>query len=224
MIDRLCLAVDCVVFSLSATALQVMLIQRGIPPFEGQWALPGGFVRADESLEATARRELYEETGIEKIYLEQLYTFGEVDRDPRERVVTVAYYALINLKYQSIRASTDASQAQWFSVDSLPPLVFDHQRIFQTAMDRLRGKVRYEPIGFELLPPKFTLPELQKLYELVLGFPLDKRNFRKKFLSMDLLIDLGEKEIDVKRRAGKLYQFDQVKYQELKQKGFNFEI
>jgi len=224
MLDRLCLAVDCVVFSVSATDLQVMLIKRGIPPFAGEWALPGGFVRRDESLEATARRELYEETGITKIYLEQLYTFGDVDRDPRERVVTVAYYALINLKDQSIRPSTDASQAQWFPVQNLPKLVFDHERIFATAMQRLRAKVRYEPIGFELLPPKFTLPELQKLYELILGCPLDKRNFRKKILAMDLLIDLGEKETGVKRRAGKLYQFDQDKYQQLKQKGFNFEI
>lgn len=212
------------VFGLDAETLKVMLIRRAIPPFQGEWALPGGFVRLNESLEETARRELQEETGITKIFLEQLYTFGDVERDPRDRIVTVAYYALINLSTQVISASTDASEAQWFPVNDLPKLAFDHDRIFQTAMQRLRGKIRYEPIGFELLPPKFTMSQLQKLYELILGHPLDKRNFRKKILSMDLLIDLQEWETNVRRRAGKLYQFDHQKYQQLKTKGFNFEI
>lgn len=221
---KLGLTVDCVVFGLDAEHLKVMLIRRAIPPFQGEWALPGGFVRPDESLEETARRELQEETGITKIFLEQLYTFGEVDRDPRDRIVTVAYYALINLSSQIISATTDASEAHWFPVNALPKLAFDHDRIFQTAMQRLRGKVRYEPIGFELLPAKFTLSQLQKLYELILGKNLDKRNFRKKILSMNLLIDLQERETNVRRRAGKLYQFDHRKYQQLKTKGFNFEI
>jgi len=213
-----------VVFGLDAENLKVMLVRRAIAPFQGEWALPGGFVRPDESLEETARRELQEETGITQIFWEQLYTFGAVNRDPRDRIVTVAYYALINLDTQIISAATDASEAQWFPVNNLPKLAFDHERIFQTAMRRLQSKVRYEPIGFELLPPKFTLTQLQKLYELILGQPLDKRNFRKKILSMDLLIDLQEMETNVKRRAGKLYQFDHQKYQQLKTKGFNFEI
>ena len=212
------------VFGLDAENLKVMLVRRAIAPFQGEWALPGGFVRPDESLEETARRELQEETGITQIFWEQLYTFGAVNRDPRDRIVTVAYYALINLDTQIISAATDASEAQWFPVNNLPKLAFDHERIFQTAMRRLQSKVRYEPIGFELLPPKFTLTQLQKLYELILGQPLDKRNFRKKILSMDLLIDLQEMETNVKRRAGKLYQFDHQKYQQLKTKGFNFEI
>jgi 8-oxo-dGTP diphosphatase len=216
--------VDCVVFGLDgAQILKVMLIQRKIPPFENQWALPGGFIHLDESLEKAAMRELQEETGITEIFLEQLYTFGNVDRDPRERVITIAYYALINLMEQQINATADAKSAQWFSIDQIPILAFDHQKILEVALQRLQGKLRYEPIGFELLPNKFTLSQLQKLYETVLGKTLDKRNFRRKILKMDLLIPL-EKQSGVAHRAAQLYQFDENKYKQLKQKGFNFEI
>jgi 8-oxo-dGTP diphosphatase len=219
------LTVDCVVFGLDEQdTLKVMLIQRNLPPFQGQWALPGGFVRVDETIEGAALRELHEETGIEKVFLEQLYTFGEVERDPRERVVTVAYYALVNLSEHRIEATTDASDAAWFPVTDLPPLAFDHDKIFATALARLKGKVRYEPIGFELLPKKFTLSQLQKLYETILGKLLDKRNFRKKILKMDLLVALDETQQDVSHRAARLYQFDEQKYLHLKDKGFNFEI
>jgi 8-oxo-dGTP diphosphatase len=218
------LTVDCVVFGLNDADLKVLLIQRDIPPFDGEWALPGGFVQLDESLEAAALRELQEETGVEKIFLEQLYTFGDIDRDPRERVVTVAYYALINLDEYPLRASTDARNAKWFPVTAVPQLAFDHAQILATALTRLKGKVRYEPIGFELLPKKFTLSQLQKLYETTLACPLDKRNFRKKILSMELLIELDEMEKDVPHRAARLYQFDEQKYQQLRAKGFNFEI
>ena len=158
------LTADCVVFGLDEDRqLKVMLIQRDIPPFEGEWALPGGFIRLDESLEEAALRELREETGIENIFLEQLYTFGDLDRDPRERVVTVAYYALINLEEHDIKATTDAREAAWFLVEKVPPLAFDHDKILAVALTRLKGKVRYEPIGFELLPAKFTLSQLQQL-------------------------------------------------------------
>jgi 8-oxo-dGTP diphosphatase len=219
------LAVDCVVFGLDQpNNLQVMLIRRNLPPFHNQWALPGGFVRINESVDAAARRELQEETGLENIFLEQLYTFGAVDRDPRERVVTVAYYALVNLREHAIQAATDASAAAWFSISHLPPLAFDHTQIVDMAIARLKGKVRYEPIGFELLPIKFTLSQLQTLYETVLGMSLDKRNFRKKILKMDLLIELNETQTDVAHRAARLYQFDESKYRQLKAKGFNFEI
>lgn len=218
------LTVDCVVFGLDESDLKVMLIQRKLSPFKGEWALPGGFVRLNESLEDAARRELREETGVEQVFLEQLYTFGDIDRDPRDRIVTVAYYALTNLAEHPVQAATDASQAVWCLVSNLPSLAFDHQKILDVALTRLKGKVRYEPIGFELLPQKFTLSQLQKLYEIILGTPLDKRNFRKKILKMDLLIELNEMQTDVPHRAARLYQFDAIKYQILKTKGFNFEL
>ena len=221
---RPALTVDCIVFGLDDEDLKVILIERKLPPFQGQWALPGGFVQMSESLEEAARRELREETGVEQVFLEQLYTFGDVKRDPRDRVVTVAYYALVNRVDHKVHASTDANQAVWWSVTNLPPLAFDHQKIFDLALTRLKNKVRYEPIGFELLPRKFTLSQLQKLYETILGIPLDKRNFRKKILRMDLLIELDEMQIDVPHRAARLYQFDAVKYEYLKNQGFNFEL
>lgn len=218
------LTVDCVVFGLDKEDLKIMLIKRKLPPFQGKWALPGGFVRIDETLEDAAFRELREETGIEKLFLEQLYTFGNVKRDPRERVVTVAYYALVNLGEHKIQATTDAEKAAWFSIDDLPDLAFDHKQIIEVALQRLKGKVRYQPIGFELLPSKFTLSQLQRLYEIVLDEKFDKRNFRKRILSMGLLVDLDEVEEDVAHRAAKLYKFDEGKYEQLKKKGFNFEL
>lgn len=222
--ERPAVTVDCVVFALDEEDLKVMLIQRNIPPFEGKWALPGGFVRMTETLEEAALRELREETGLRQVYLEQLYTFGDTDRDPRGRVITVAYYALVNLAGHTVSATTDARAAAWFSVDDLPELAFDHETIFTAGLSRLRGKVRYEPIGFELLPRKFTLSQIQKLYETVLGTPLDKRNFRKKILGTGLLIGLEEIEQDVAHRAAQLYRFDSRKYALLRKKGFNFEI
>lgn len=222
---RPALTVDCVIFGLDEqTLLKVMLIQRDLPPFKGEWALPGGFVRLDESLDTAARRELAEETGIRDVFLEQLFTFGTPDRDPRDRVVSVAYYALVNLMDHPLQAATDASDAAWFPISAVPALAFDHEQILAMAVRRLKGKVRYEPIGFELLPQKFTLTELQKLYETILNTTLDKRNFRKKILKMDLLIELDEKQQGVAHRAAKLYQFDEAKYQALTQKGFNFEL
>ena len=215
---------DCVVFGLDESDLKVLLIERDLEPFRGKWALPGGFVRMEESLEDAARRELLEEAGIRDVFLEQLYTFGEVKRDPRGRVITVAYYALVNLAEHEVKASTDARTAAWFSTADVPALAFDHAKILDVALERLRGKVRYQPIGFELLPRKFTLSQLQKLYEIVLDRELDKRNFRKKILSMGILVELDEIQQDVAHRAARLYRFDEEKYRKMKRKGFNFEI
>jgi 8-oxo-dGTP diphosphatase len=221
---RAALTVDCVVFGLDDQALKVLLIQRNLEPYAGQWALPGGFVHLDETLEQAALRELQEETGLSTVFLEQLYTFGAVDRDPRERVVTVAYYALVKLLDHRVQAATDAKQAAWFAIDDCPRLAFDHQEILQAALERLQAKVRYQPIGFELLPRKFTLTQLQSLYQTILERDLDKRNFRKKVLALELLEELDEIEQDVSHRAARLYRFDEKKYKALVRQGFHFEI
>lgn len=221
---RPAVTVDCVVFGTDDKELKVLLVQRDIEPFEGCWALPGGFVHIDEGLDAAARRELQEETGLGRVYLEQLCTFGDVDRDPRGRVVSVAYYALVKLSDHRVRAATDARNAAWFSVRKTPPLAFDHKTILATALGRLKSKVRYQPIGFELLPTKFTLSQLQGLYETILERELDKRNFRKKVLSMGLLEELDEVEQDVAHRAARLYRFDRKKYQHIEKQGFDFAI
>jgi len=221
---RPALTVDCVVFGLDGQDLRVLLIQRDADPHEGSWALPGGFVELDETLEMAAMRELQEETGLTRVYLEQLYTFGGVERDPRERVVSVAYYALVKLSDHQVQAATDARDAAWFDVDDLPSLAFDHDAIVEMALLRLKGKVRYQPIGFELLPPRFTLSQLQKMYETILERPLDKRNFRKKILAMDLLVELDEVQQDVAHRAARLYRFDEKKYRRLTEAGFDFQV
>ena len=222
--ERPAVTVDCVVFGFDEFDLKVLLIQRDLAPFENQWALPGGFVRMEETLEDAARRELHEEAGLSDVFLEQLYTFGDPGRDPRDRVVTVAYYALVKLSEHTVRAAGDAKNAAWYPVSDLPELAFDHSRILLSAVERLKGKVRYEPIGFELLPKKFTLSRLQHLYEVCLGRSLDKRNFRKKISSMQIFVELSERETGVPHRAARLYRFDEKRYRTLKQNGFNFEI
>lgn len=215
--------VDCVVFGHVEGALKVLLIRRGIQPYKDHWALPGGFVRLDESLEAAARRELAEETGVRDVFLEQLYTFGEPARDPRERVISVAYYALVDLDSHPTIADTDAAESRWFSLEAVPNLAFDHGRILETARERLRAKVRYQPIGFELLPRKFTLSQLQTLYETVLGEKLDKRNFRKRVADLGLLKPLKEFTQGVGRPA-RFHEFDQERYERLEKRGFHFEL
>ena len=221
---RPALTVDCVVFGINDGDLQVLLIERANDPFAGSWALPGGFVDMQETTEAAARRELEEETGLKDVYLEQLYTFSDVDRDPRERVVSVAYYALVPTAAHAPIASSDASRARWFDIRSLPELAFDHEHVLSTALERLRNKIRYQPIGFELLPERFPLRDLQHLYEVILDCELDKRNFRKKILSMGLLKELAQTETGVSHRAAKLYQFDRKKYERLIRRGFHFEV
>lgn len=221
---RPALTTDCVVFGLDDEDLKVLLIQRDLPPFEGEWALPGGFVRVGESVDDSARRELKEETGLKNVFLEQLYTYGDPKRDPREHVVTVAYYALVNLLSHPPKADTDARNAAWFSLEDIPKLAFDHHHILETALVRLRGKLRYQPIGFELLPDKFTISELQWLYERILEQELDKRNFRKKLNKLGILEETDEIQQDVAHRAARLYRFDRKRYQSLVKEGFHFEL
>lgn len=223
---RPALTVDTIIFGLDVeeNELRVLLIKRGIAPFKGKWAIPGGFVIPGESVDEAARRELQEECGVRNVFLEQLYTFGDPKRDPREHVVTVAYYALVNINDHHLEAGTDASEAEWFSIYDIPKLAFDHQKIIKTALERLRGKIRYHPLGFELLPKKFTLTQLQNLYEIVLEHPLDKRNFRKKVLSLDILKDLNEIQTNVTHRAARLYSFDKKAYKKLEKEGSNFGI
>ncbi|MEM7792936.1 MAG: NUDIX domain-containing protein [Cyanobacteria bacterium P01_C01_bin.118] len=222
---RPAVTVDCVVFGIDHTEqLQVLLIQRRLPPFKERWALPGGFVRPQEPLEQAARRELYEETAVTDVFLEQLKAYGQPERDPRGHKVTVAFYALVNLWNHDVKAATDAKQARWWSLGQLPALAFDHGAILQDAIATLRHTIRHHPIGFELLPPRFTLTQLQRLYEIVLDQPFDKRNFRKKLLKLNILVGLPEKETNVPYRAAQLYRFDQTKYQERQKTGFNFDL
>lgn len=221
---RPALTVDAVVFGLDDGELKVLLIRRGVDPFAGDWALPGGFVHVGESPDAAVRRELAEETGLERVFLEQLATFGEPNRDPREHTVTIAYYALVNLADHPPSAATDASGAGWFPAASPPALAFDHGAILAAALGRLRGKLRYQPVGFELLPERFPLRDLQHLYESVLERRLDKRNFRKKLLAMGVVRETEEMEGDVRHRAARLYTFDRGAYDAMTRQGFNFEL
>lgn len=222
--EMMSVTVDCVVFGLDSEDLKILLIQRDPEPYSGMWALPGGFLKSDETLEEAARRELSEETSLRGIFLEQLYTFGDIHRDPRGRVISVAYYALVNIDDHKVKSATDARNAAWFSVADTPALAFDHEKILTTALERLKGKVRYQPIGFELLPPLFTLSRLQKLYETILETTLDKRNFRRKILAMNLLEETDQIEQDVAHRAARLYRFNRKRYSSLLKKGFTFEV
>jgi len=217
--------VDCVVFGWDDDDLHVLLIERGEKPFEGQAALPGGFIQVGrESLEQAARRELEEETGIRNYHLEQLGTFGNPDRDPRYHVVTVAYFALVRKSDHRPRGGTDARSAAWCPLDEVPSLAFDHDEILAVAKKRLYGKLRYKPLGFQLLPRKFPLRDLQRLYETASGGEVDKRNFRKKVLEMGILEDLNETESDVAHRAARLYRFNESAYRKRSRDGWQFEL
>lgn len=219
-------AVDNVVFGWNGKQLHVLLIKRNFEPYFDQWALPGGFVEYNESTEQAAKRKLFEETSLQNVFLEQLYTFSKPNRDPRNHVISVAYYALINMQKHELlqKQNLHSSRVEWVNVQNIPPLAFDHNEIVHTALERLKSKITYTPIGFELLPEKFTLSELQLLYEKILNRTIDKRNFRKKILSYDLLEPLQEYQQEVKHRAAQYYRFNAVKYTELTQKGIHFEL
>lgn len=218
------LSVDAVVFGYEEGNISVLLIKRKYDPFKGQWAIPGGFVENDESLEDAVERELFEETGIKINYLEQLYTFGKPDRDPRGRVVSIAYFGLVRPNAFKLYASTDAEQAQWFNINDLPKLSFDHKEILKTAIERLQGKITYEPIGFELLDKKFPFSDLEKLYTTLLGREIDRRNFRKRIVGLNVLDELDEKLSKGSGRPANLFQFNQKRYFQLKKEGIIFEI
>jgi 8-oxo-dGTP diphosphatase len=218
------LSVDCIIFGFDQGELKILLIERAAEPSKGMWALPGGFVRPDEDLDHSAKRVLQELTGLSNIYMEQFHAFGEVNRYPEGRVISAAYYALTKIDDYNLKAASNAKEARWHPLSKTPKLVFDHNKILNMGLEKLKNKVRFQPVGFELLPKKFTLTELQKLYEAILEVELDKRNFRKKILSMDLLIKLDESQKNVAHRAARLYKFDKIKYKELVAKGFIFEF
>lgn len=199
--------VDLVIFTIAQDDLKVLLIKRGIEPFKNSWALPGGFVDIGEALELAAARELEEEVGVTSVYLEQLYTFGEPNRDPRGRVISVSYFALVDAERQNIAAASDAADAQWHSVFAPPQLAFDHKKILDYAVWRLRNKIEWTTVGYELLPKKFTLSELQRVYEIILQKPVDKRNFRKKIIAQGQIREVNETRSDVAHRPAKLYSF-----------------
>jgi len=215
---------DCVIFGFDKGELKVLLVERGIEPYKGKWALPGGFINMEEDADACALRILKKETCLENIFMEQLYTFSGVDRDPRYRVISIAYYALVKLSDYNPEVGLDTSNINWFPISEIPELAFDHSKILYSAQERLKGKIKYQPIGFELLPERFTLPELHQLYETVLGVSLDRRNFRKKMLSFDFLVDENDFQRGARNRAPKIYSFNKKRYEELSEKGFYFEL
>lgn len=198
------LTVDVIIFTIKNKELKVLLVKRDIEPFKGRWAIPGGFVRIDESLEDAAKRELTEETGVKDVYLEQLYTFGEPKRDPRGRVITVSYMALINSDDVKLKATTDVSDVRWFSVSKLPELAFDHNKILSYALKRLKWKFEYTTVAFSFLPKEFTISQAQTIYEIVFNKKFDKRNFTKKLLSLNILRKRRVKK-EVSHRPPMLY-------------------
>lgn len=224
MNQKIQVTVDAVVFGYEDDHLSVLLVKRKYEPFKDAWALPGGFVLEEENLEHAVERELMEETGVKINYLEQLYTYGNLNRDPRGRVVTVAYFGLVKPNAFKLNAATDAKQVAWFQVNKLPKLAFDHKTILKNAITRLQGKITYEPIGFELLDKKFPFSDLEKLYTTVLGREIDRRNFKKKMTGLKILDELDEKVSTGRGRPGSLFSFNRQRYFQLKKEGIIFEI
>ncbi len=225
--QNISVAVDAIVFGYQKDqGVSILLIKRKYAPFKGKWAIPGGFVKEKESLEFAVERELKEETGVKIDYLEQLYTFGKPNRDPRNRTISVAYFGIVNAgKFQKLQANTDAVDAEWFPIKNLPILAFDHRQILTMAIERLRNKMTYEPIGFELLNQRFAFSELEDLYSTLLDRPVDRRNFKKKVIKLGILEELDEKAPRTGAgRPGNLFQFNKNAYDRLKNDGMHFEI
>lgn len=213
---------DCVVFGFDGKELKVLLIERGIEPYKGNWALPGGFLHMDETAEECARRELKEETGIEVNHLEQIGAFSAVDRDPRERIITIAHYALV--RQSQVSGGDDAAQAQWFSLTEIPPLAFDHKTILEKALEQLRHNICFAPIGFNLLDEIFEMGQLQRLYESILQHSFDRRNFSSKMLRLGLIESIAERPDGTPSRIPNKYRFNKEKYFKLKKSGFKLEF
>ena len=213
---------DCVIFGFDGTKLSVLLVKRGVEPYKGRWAFPGGFMNMDESAEEGALRELQEETGLKGAYIRQFHTFTAPERDPRERVITIAYYALVRM--QEVAGGDDADDARWFTLDEVPQLAFDHDQILRKAQKALRQQIHFEPIGVELLPEAFTIKELQNLYEAILDVHFDRRNFYNKMKRLEMLDATNEKVNPSKQKEAILFRFNKAKYNELKQKGFRLEF
>lgn len=213
---------DCVIFGFDGVCIKVLLIQRGIEPFKGKWALPGGFMKIDETAEECALRELEEETGLRNASVEQFHTFSDVNRDPRERIITIAHYALVRLS--EVKGGDDAASASWFAMSEVPSLAFDHDHILRIAINCLKERICFEPIGFELLPEIFTMTELQNLYEAILEVKFDRRNFYNKMLKLGILSEAEPRPSGASRRTPVKYRFNAEKYAELKQKGFRLEF
>jgi 8-oxo-dGTP diphosphatase len=218
------LSIDCLIFGFRNSELDILLIKHAEGISKGRWALPGGWIRYNESVDNAASRLLTSLTGVSNIFLEQLRVFGEVNRYPGKRVITIAYYALINASNYSLSAGFTASDAQWYKIGDVPRLPYDHNKILRYGFQYLKHKVRHEPIGFNLLPKKFTLHHIQKLYEAILETELDKPNFRRKLLNMNLLVPCDEKQQDVSHRAANFYRFDKKIYKQLTESGFTFEL
>jgi 8-oxo-dGTP diphosphatase len=219
--DKILLAIDCIIFGFDGRQLQALFIKRGFEPEKGKWSLMGGFVNKNESVDDAATRILNQLTGMTDIYMEQLYCFGDVGRDTAGRVISVAYFALINIAEYSEQLQ-DSHEAHWFPLHKIPTLIFDHKQMVHKAKEKLKEKVASHPIGFELLPLKFTLPQLQCLYEAIYGEPIDKRNFTRKILSLRILNKLNEKEKETSRKGAFYYVFDRNKYSKLEHEGMKF--
>lgn len=218
------ISVDCVIFGYDENHLRVLLLKSDMPPFEGKYSLVGDLVKPHENLNESAKRVLHQRTGLQDVFLEQVKTFSDVDRHPLGRVITTAYYSLVKLNDALFKIEVDNPNLKWKKVASIGELAFDHKVILDTCIKQLRYRLREKPIGFELLPRKFSLKQLQNLYEKVLDIDLDKRNFRRKLKALDLLVDLNENQSDVNHRPAKLYTFDHQKYVNKRKKGFNFEL
>lgn len=221
--DKVLLAVDCIIFGFDNENLKILLIKRDFEPEKGKWSLIGGFLKLNENLDGAATRILHKLTGVKDIYMEQTYAYSKIDRDPEERTISTSYYALINIKDHD-KDLIENYNAQWFSLSEVPKLIFDHDLMLQNAKRRLKQRTITVPIGFELLPDKFTMRELQKLYEAILNKKLDKRNFINKINSLGILIKLNEKDMTSSTKGSFLYMFDQEKYIKNKSKGFYLKL